>query len=204
MNRTASASDAPPPKNASSFGRLVLVSEAVLALLTWGLGRWSGVDWGAMLTPTAHGMGWGLLGGIGLVTLHLLVVVRGGTRNPLYRRIYVPLHRMVHPWAQSASPGAVVGVALVSGVVEECFFRGWLQLETNVVVASLAFGAAHLWGREALAYGAYVTAMGLGLGGLFAYTGQHLWAPGLAHVLNNLLGLLALRYDWIRDPDRTD
>lgn len=150
-----------------------------------------------MIDPTLEGGGLGVLGGLGLVAAHLALVLSGGRRNPFYRRIYVPLHSMLRPWARSTSVAAIIGIALASGIEEELVFRGWLQTQTNVVVASLLFGAAHLWGRGALPYGAYATLMGFGLGGLFAYTGQHLWAPALAHVFNNLVGLLALRYNWV-------
>jgi membrane protease YdiL (CAAX protease family) len=185
-----------PPAASSSFGAVVVTTEAVLAVLAWILGRWSGIDWAMMIRPTADGVRVGLLGGLGLVTLHLVLVLPGGPRNPLYRRIYVPLRRMLRPWARSTSVITILGVALASGIAEELVFRGWLQTQTNVGVASLLFGTAHLWGRGALLYGAYAALMGVGLGGLFAYTGRHLWAPALAHVLNNLLGLLALRYGW--------
>lgn len=197
VDRAASEPDPPAPEtDPSSFGRAILGTEVVLGLLAWTLGRWSGIDWTTMIHPTVEGVRLGVLGGLGLVTLHLILVLPGGPRNPLYRRIYEPLRRVLRPWARSTSVVAIVGVALASGIAEELFFRGWLQTQTNVVVASLLFGAAHLWGRGALPYGAYATLMGFGLGGLFAYTGSHLWAPILAHVLNNLLGLLTLRYGW--------
>lgn len=201
MDRAASESDpSAPATDPSSLGLVLLGTEAGLGLLAWMLGRWSGIDWATMIRPTVWGVEVGVLGGLGLVTVHLVLVLPGGPRNPLFRRIYGPLRRMLRPWARSTSVVAIVGVALASGIAEELFFRGWLQTQTNVVVASLLFGAAHLWGREALPYGAYATLMGFGLGGLFAVTGQHLWAPALAHALNNLLGLLALRYGWIPAP----
>ncbi|MFB6278091.1 MAG: lysostaphin resistance A-like protein [Salinibacter sp.] len=185
-----------PPTASSAFGSVILGAEAVLGLLAWILGWGSGIDWAAMIHPTIEGIGLGVFGGLGLVTVHLVLVLPGGPQNPLYRRIYVPLRHMLRPWVRSTSVVVIVGVALASGIAEELLFRGWLQTQTNVVVASFFFGAAHLWGRGALPYGAYATLMGFGLGGLFAYTGSHLWAPILAHVLNNLLGLLALRYGW--------
>lgn len=190
-------SPSPPPVASSSFGAVVVASEAVLALLAWTAGAWSGLDWAAMTRPTVEGAVLGGLGGFTLVVVHLVLIVPGDPRNPLYRRIYAPLRHMLRPWARSAPLDSLLLVALTSGIAEELFFRGWLQTQTNIVVASLLFGAAHLWGREALPYGVYAAGMGFGLGALFAYTGQHLWAPALAHILNNLLGLLALRYDWL-------
>ena len=65
--------------------------------------------------------------------------------------------------------------------------------------ASLLFGAAHVWGREAWPYGLYAAGMGGVLGGLLMVTGS-LWAPVLAHALNNLLGFQALRDGGIALP----
>lgn len=147
-DRAAAVSNLPaPPTPSSAFGSIVLATEAVLAVLVWILRRWNGIDWAAMIHPTVEGMGRGVLGGLGLVTVHLVLVLPGGPRNPLYRGIYVLIRRMLRPWARSTSVVAIVGVA------EEFPFRGWLQTQTNVVAASLLFGAAHLWGRGALPYG---------------------------------------------------
>ena len=115
-------------------------------------------------------------------------------------------------WAAllSGSPEAVlwgvfgglglVGLAVASGVGEEMLFRGWLQAEVGLVGASVLFGAAHVWGREGWPYGLYAAVMGAGLGGLLIVTGS-LWAPILAHGLNNLLGFLALRDGWFAPPE---
>jgi membrane protease YdiL (CAAX protease family) len=90
-------------------------------------------------------------------------------------------------------------LALASGIGEEVLFRGWLQAEVGLVAASLLFGAAHVWGRETWPYGLYAAGMGGVLGGLLMVTGS-LWAPVLAHALNNLLGFLALRDGWLALP----
>ncbi|MFO8098965.1 MAG: CPBP family glutamic-type intramembrane protease, partial [Salinibacter sp.] len=73
---------------------------------------------------------------------------------------------------------------------------GWLQAEVGLVGASLLFGAAHVWSREALPYGLYAAAMGGLLGGLLVVT-HSLWAPILAHALNNVLGFWALKNEWL-------
>jgi membrane protease YdiL (CAAX protease family) len=175
----------------------VLASEGVLAGLALGLGAWTGIDWQPMLRGSAAEAGLGILAGLGLVALHLVLLLPGGERNPLYRTIYRPLREVLEPTLRSTSIPEILLLAGASGIGEELFFRGWLQSETGIVVASLLFGAAHVWGRKALPYGLYAAGMGLVLGGLFAHTGPGLWAPILAHVVNNLVGLLALAYGWL-------
>lgn len=188
------------PNTARSFVALALGAEVLLGATGWVLGTWRGLAWIPMLRVDPDGVALGVLGGIGLVGVHLILIVPGRSRNPLYRSIYLPLRRALASRMKQMRLGDLVLLALASGLGEELFFRGWLQTETNIVVASVLFGACHVWGREGLPYGLYATAMGFGLGGLFAHTGQNLWAPAVAHTVNNLLGFLALRYNWLPSP----
>lgn len=180
----------------SSFVGLAVLSEGALAVLGWGLGVWSGLDWTPMLRGTPEALLLGVLGGIGLVALHVLLMFPGGARNPLHRSIYEPLRAVLRPQLRDVRPVGIVLLAVASGVGEEVLFRGWLQTQTGIGVASVLFGACHVWGKEALPYGLYATGMGVLLGILFEHTGHLLWAPVLAHAVNNLLGFLALKYDW--------
>lgn len=87
-------------------------------------------------------------------------------------------------------------LAFASGLAEEMFFRGALQPKVGLVVASLLFGAAHfLPRRELVLWSLFAVLIGLGLGGLFEWTGQ-LAAPIAAHVLVNGINLprLAARH----------
>jgi membrane protease YdiL (CAAX protease family) len=143
---------------------------------------------------------WGVVGGCGLVALHLGLLRPGGSRNPLYRTIYRPLIRTLRPRLRDVRTLSLVLLAVASGMGEEVLFRGWLQAEVGLVGASLLFGAVHVWGRDAWPYGLYAAAMGAGLGGLLIVTGS-LWAPIFAHGLNNLLGFLALRDGWVISSD---
>jgi len=192
--------DSGPAASPTSFVPLALMSEAVLGLLAVGLGGWTGTDWGRMIQGTGTDVLLGILGGFGLVVLHLLLIFPGGSRNPLHRTIYRPFYSTLRPVLRTVHLSDIVLLAMASGVSEELLFRGWLQPEVGIVAASLLFGAAHVWDRRALPYGLYAAAMGFVLGGLFTYTGRGLWAPILAHVVNNLIGLLALARDWLPDP----
>lgn len=180
-----------------SFVGPALAAEGALALIGWAAGVWSGIDWIPMVRLQGSALLLGVGGGFGLVVCHLLLVIPGGRRNPLYRSVYVPLRDALRAPMQMAHVSEIVLLALASGVGEEVFFRGWLQTQAGIGLASVLFGACHVWGRDALPYGLYATGMGGLLGLLFEHSGHLLWAPVLAHVVNNLLGFLALKYSWL-------
>ncbi len=185
-----------PNESASQFVLLALLVEGALAVIGIAVGVWSGIDWIPMFRPVDGALVLGVLGGVGLFGLHVLLLFPGGERNPLYRHIYKPLRHFLGPRLPDVGLGSIVLVAVLSGVGEEILFRGWLQTQGGIVVASVLFGGAHIWGKEGIPYGLYAIGMGFVLGGLFEYTGQTLWAPILAHAVNNLLGFLALKYGW--------
>ena len=195
-----STSDIDERQALSPFVRMGVFVEGGLGVFGWIVGAWRGIDWAALLSGSPEAVLWGVFGGLGLVGLHLVLLLPGGDRNPLYRTIYRPLVRMLRSRVQGVRTLGLVGLAVASGVGEEMLFRGWLQAEVGLVGASLLFGAAHVWGREGWPYGLYAAVMGAGLGGLLIVTGS-LWAPILAHGLNNLLGFLALRDGWFAPPE---
>lgn len=178
----------------------VLASEGLIVLLALGFGAWTGLRWHPMLQTTDMEVGLGVMAGLGLVLLHALLIFPGSNQNPLYRTIYVPLRTALRAPIRTARFSDLLLLSLASGVGEELFFRGWMQTEFGIIWASVFFGAAHIWSREALPYGLYATGMGFVLGGLFSYTDNGLWAPIIAHVVNNLVGLMALSYDWLPEP----
>ena len=80
-------------------------------------------------------------------------------------------------------------LALVSGAAEEALFRGALQPEVGLVIASLLFGLAHFAPRRDLAAWAPAAVIaGFVLGSLYAWTGN-LIAPVVAHATVNAINL---------------
>ena len=76
-------------------------------------------------------------------------------------------------------------VSLFSGVGEEALFRGAVQPEFGLVVASIVFGAVHVGpDRRYLVWTAWALLAGFLFGGLYIVTGG-LLAPVIAHVLHN-------------------
>lgn len=80
-------------------------------------------------------------------------------------------------------------LAAVSSVAEETLFRGALQPEAGLLVASLLFGLVHLpLERRLIPWTGFAIAMGFCLGALFDATGG-LLAPTLAHFVVNAVNL---------------
>jgi membrane protease YdiL (CAAX protease family) len=92
-----------------------------------------------------------------------------------------------------ASRGDLVLVSVFSGVGEETFFRGAVQQEFGLVVASLVFGAVHVGpDRRYLVWTAWAVLVGFLYGALYEVTGG-LLAPILAHSAHNAATLLLWR-----------
>ena len=89
-----------------------------------------------------------------------------------------------------AERSGLVLVSIFSGVGEETFFRGALQPEFGLVVASLLFGALHVGpDRRYLVWTAWAVLAGFLFGVLYEVTGG-LLAPVLAHCAHNAATLL--------------
>lgn len=79
----------------------------------------------------------------------------------------------------------LVLVSVFSGVGEEVLFRGALQPEVGLVLASVIFGAVHVGpDRRYLVWTAWALLAGFLFGALYETTGG-LIAPVVAHVLHN-------------------
>ena len=89
-----------------------------------------------------------------------------------------------------AASTSLVLVAIFSGVGEEAFFRGALQQEFGLVVASVLFGLAHIGpDRRYLVWTAWAVLAGFVFGLLYEISGG-LLAPILAHSGHNAATLL--------------
>lgn len=87
--------------------------------------------------------------------------------------------------------------AVLPGVVlaEEVLFRGAMQPAWGIVAASVLFGLLH-WvppSREAWLYPVFTGVAGFAFGGLYWYTGGHLIAPYVAHLVFNAITVWGLR-----------
>jgi uncharacterized protein len=104
---------------------------------------------------------------------------------------------LLTPLGKSLTLAEIAGLAILSGVSEEIFFRGAVQAEIGIVGASLAFGLLHPLN---LSYVIWASSVGLFLGLLQQSTGS-LVPPILCHGGYNFAALLYLRY-WYQGESR--
>ena len=132
----------------------------------------------------------------GLLLRHALLGLLAGGGLIVSSRLWIRYTRMGRTVAEHLAEilgplsGAQVAVlALASGLGEEAFFRGALQPQVGLLLASLLFGLVHLVPRRELApWAGFAALAGVLLGALFDYTGN-LLAPAIAHVLINGVNL---------------
>lgn len=101
---------------------------------------------------------------------------------PTLRRLADELAPML---VDGSSRSDLVLLSIFSGIGEEVFFRGAVQPEFGIVIASLAFGLLHVGpDRRFLIWTVWAVAAGFLFGALFAFTGGII-APVIAHTLHN-------------------
>ena len=165
------------------FAALFYGSLAVVAALWCGL---RGFDVRILGENPAAGVLLGLLTAAGTVSLGLLAY----RFVPTLREISEELAPRLIDGAPSAN---LVLVAIFSGVGEEAFFRGALQQEFGLAVASVLFGLAHIGpDRRYLVWTAWAVLAGFVFGFLYEVSGG-LLAPILAHSSHNAATLLLWR-----------
>ena len=137
-----------------------------------------------------HSVAWsallGALTAVATVSLGLLAY----TLLPVLRQVAEELApRLV----DGADRSSLVLVAGFSGIGEEALFRGAVQQEFGIVVASLIFGLVHVGpDRRYLVWTAWAIMAGFLFGGLYEITGG-LLAPIVAHSAHNAATLLLWR-----------
>ena len=151
---------------------------------------WLSLDPGASLASSAAG---------GAVIAGLVV---WATRHTVARFTWAKrLHGELRPMARGMRTVDAFALALLSGLGEELMFRSLALPALGLVASSLLFGVVHQKrGPGRWAWVGWATAVGFGLGLLFALTGS-LVGCVLAHALVNAVNLLYLR-DHDAEPPR--
>jgi membrane protease YdiL (CAAX protease family) len=174
------------PKGRPVGPRFVRFAALFYGALTVAAALWSGLR-GLDLRFFGHSVAssvlLGSLAAVATVSLGLLVY----RLSPVLREIAEELApRLV----DGVDRGSLVLLALFSGVGEEIFFRGAVQQEFGLVVASLVFGLVHVGpDRRYLVWTAWAVLAGFLFGSLYEVTGG-LLAPILAHSAHNAATLL--------------
>jgi len=82
-------------------------------------------------------------------------------------------------------------LSVMSGFNEEVFFRGLLFPKVGIIISSIAFGTLHFPGKKYWIYAVWATCSAALFAYLFHLTNS-LWLPIIAHVTNNLIGMVLL------------
>ncbi|MBP9838334.1 MAG: CPBP family intramembrane metalloprotease [Proteobacteria bacterium] len=103
--------------------------------------------------------------------------------------------KIVRPIAESTDYKSSLVIAICAGIGEELFFRGLIQPQLGVIVASLLFSILH-FGPSVTKY--YFIAMlyffiGIYFGLLYKFF-TTLWVPIFVHIIYDYLALLYMRY----------
>ncbi len=177
--------------DASRLLVVALAGEGLLAgvALVWIRLRGLGVGAGDPVTGLWMGLGAAVL--MGLVNYAVLRLAPTIQPVRAIRRLY---RETLRPLFATVRPLEIVGVSLAAGVGEELLFRGAVQGEFGVVVASVLFGLAHIGGRSSVVFGLWVAVMGFGLGGL-AHAAGGLLAPMVAHAAYDAVAISFIRWD---------
>jgi len=143
----------------------------------------------AALTLTVGDVLVGICAGAGLLAGNYAAITYGSRYSRFFRTIKELLDSEVIPLFRHLDATAIFIIALLSGVAEEVFFRGVLQANVGLWLASAIFGAAHVWKKEAFVYGVYASIIGVAFGACYQWRGN-LWIPIFAHIVNNFGALL--------------
>jgi membrane protease YdiL (CAAX protease family) len=115
-------------------------------------------------------------------------------RFALLRSCYEFRDRIVRPLAEALDLWSSAVVSICAGVGEELFFRGVLQTEFGIVVASICFSLLH-FGFSASKY-LFVCLLYIAIGfyfGIICIINQSLWVPIIAHVAYDFIALIYIR-----------
>lgn len=192
--------DAPVPESVDPSGLFALQLLLVLALVGWFVLGWRGRPAGAAvrqlglrarrpLTEVGLGLGLGVLAwAAALLTTAVVAALWGAVGGGLPALDDAAAQRI---GAIAALPvGLRLAVAVTAGVVEEVFFRGFLQGRLGIAGASVLFVVAHVgYGQPFLLVGVAVLS---GIYGAMVRWRGNVWAAVVAHFLFDAIQLLVV------------
>jgi membrane protease YdiL (CAAX protease family) len=168
----------PPPGQTLWAGAVIYLVLAVAGLV------WIGVQQGGLPTALLVRPERALADvALGLMLAAALVAAWEPVHRllPLARRLEERIRLAFGPLGRDEA----IGLALLSGIAEETFFRGAMQEAWGLLPATLVFAVLHTGrGRETVLWFAYALVAGLLLGLLWEWRGS-LLAPVVAHAAAN-------------------
>lgn len=174
--------------------RFVRLAAVFYGLLVVAAALWCGLR-GIELPVFGPRPGTGLLLGLATAAATVTVSLLAYRLIPVTRKLAEELAPSI---VDPIDRAGLVLLALFSGIGEEAFFRGAVQQEFGILVASVVFGLAHAGpDRRFVLWSAWAVLAGVVFGLLFEATGG-LIAPVAAHVAHNAATLLV----WKRSRER--
>ncbi|HEY9787455.1 MAG TPA: type II CAAX endopeptidase family protein [Candidatus Obscuribacterales bacterium] len=180
---------------------IVLVMEGLLLLVATAWCYFAGIELAPLLILNRDAALKGLIVGIGMVAfsfsiLGLSNIIPKSNDNFILNWIAnlkeIALSELA-PMFRGTNAIDIALVAITSGFCEEIFFRGVLQHEMQIWLTSVIFGLFHMPTMRHLPYGIWAFAAGFIFGSLLNHT-HSLWAPIVAHGVNNFIVLMYFRY----------
>ena len=189
-----------------SRNRILLISLLLEGLLcgfylTWLYFQPQGILIGWHLLPGVSELAFGALATLPLFALNYLLFGPLSHTVPSLVTCFEFKDRIVKPLADELDIYSAFAVALCAGIGEELFFRGLLQEQFGLFVASVAFSLLH-FGPAAARYkfiALLYVLIGVYFGVLYERTGR-LWEPITAHVIYDYIALLYMRYVYHSPP----
>jgi uncharacterized protein len=169
--------------------QLELLAAAFLLTLALGweswrhVGLWPALHWSFWCLP------WGILAALPPALIILLLESRLCQRLGWLREFRQQVTTLLASLLGDLRWPEMVALSCLAGFSEEVFFRGVLQPEIGLTLASLVFGLLH---AVSLPYLVWATLMGGYLGWLLHLT-QNLWVPIMTHTFVDLIGLWYIR-----------
>jgi membrane protease YdiL (CAAX protease family) len=164
----------------------------ILGMVGLFLAAWVGIEvdyFEVEFAPTAYAIGYGVLGfaalAVGALVLdRLYFVVRGRERTGPLRAALATLYSRASPLQV-----ALIGIGAAA---EEAFFRGFVQNQFGLVIASVVFALAHLGAKQWWPLTLGTLLQGFALGALYSYSGS-LMAPIIAHGIFDIAAMAYFR-----------
>lgn len=171
--------------------KLELVVAAGLLTVAMGWDAWRQLGLQASLTTwSLADVSLGMLAATPPLLVMPLLEWRVDRYMPGLRGLRQSIDLVLAPLVGRMRLAEVLVISALAGVSEEVFFRGVLQLEIGVLLASLIFGLFH---AVSLPYALWATAVGSYLGCLAQWHGN-LSVPIVAHMMIDIVGLLYIRH----------
>jgi len=170
-----------------------VVVEGVLAILFLIWTELTGYTYDIL--PSLTDFKFGLLCCLPLFFVNYLLFGPLADRLSKLRSFYYFKDSVVRPLAAELDFVSAAVIALCAGVGEELFFRGFVQTELGLPIASILFSLLHF--GPAVRNFLWIAILYIAIGFYFGFIRDYfesLWVPVITHVVYDYVALLYMRY----------